>query len=395
MFVRGVGTKGKIRKACLGMNEEVGLILFAGKQGSSAPERLVYASHVAIAKDLVAKARTAGGFAPIIVATSQPESFGTIASGIVIEPTAQPSRFHFGKTLANIIARHGISRVLYIGGGSSPLLSIAELATLRDAVARLDHGLIANNFFSADFIGFHPASALTAVDLPQKRDNGLARQLVQEASLLHEPLEPTIAAMFDIDTPTDLAMLALHPLCGPHTRAYLEDNEVARQLSRLMGRLREAMPTFVRPHEEVILAGRVSAQLWPLLRRDMACRIRVFSEERGMSTSARPVRSLLGFYVEEVGPQAFFQAFAQMGDALFLDTRVLFAHAGQKVSGQDRFAADMGLISEISDEPTRALASAAWDAGFPVVLGGNAAVSGGLWALVDAAWRLHDDGLLL
>ena len=376
------------------MAEDVGLILFAGKQGSSALERLVYASHVAIAKDLIAKAQAAGGFAPIIVATSQPQSFGSIAPEIVIEPTAQSNCFHFGKTLANIVARHRISRVLYIGGGSSPLLSVAELAALRDAVARLDHGLIANNFFSADFIGFHPASALTAVDLPQKRDNGLARQLVQEASLLHEPLEPTIAAMFDIDTPTDLAMLALHPLCGPHTRAYLED-EAARQLSRLVGRLREAMPTFVRPQEEVILAGRVSAQLWPLLRRDMACRIRVFSEERGMSTSTRPVRSLLGFYVEEVGPQAFFQAFAQMGDALFLDTRVLFAHGDRRVSGHDRFAADMGLMHKIRDEFTRELASAAWETGFPVVMGGNAAVSGGLWALVDAAWRLHDDGVLL
>ena len=127
----------------------------------------------------------------------------------------------------------------------------------------------------------------------------------------------------------------------------------------------------------------------------MACRIRVFSEERGMSTSTRPVRSLLGFFLYEVGPRAFFEAFSQMGDALFLDTRVLFAHMGQEISGHDRFAADMGLIQEIRDTSTRALASAAWNAGFPVVLGGNAAVSGGLWALVDAAWRLHDEGALL
>ena len=266
---------------------------------------------------------------------------------------------------------------------------------MRDTVAQLDHSLIANNFFSADFIGFHPASVLTAVKLPQQRDNGLARQLVLEANLEHEPQEPAIAAMFDIDTPTDLAMLALHPLCGPNARAYLEQSDVARHLVRLAARLREAMPTFVRPHEEVILAGRVSAQLWPLLRRDMACRIRVFSEERGMSTSTRRVRSLLGFVLAEVGPQRFFEAFGQMGDALFLDTRVLFAHAGQAISGHDRFAADMGLIDEIQDGFTRELANAAWGAGFPVVMGGNAAVSGGLWALVDAAWRLHDDGRLM
>ena len=377
------------------MAKDVGLVLFAGKQGNSALERLVYDSHFAIVKDLIAKAQAVGGFAPIILATSRPELFAGDAPGVVIEPTTRSSRFHFGKTLADIVARHRISRVLYIGGGSCPLLSVAELAALRDTVAHLDNSLIANNFFSADYIGFHPASALTAVELPQKRDNGLARQLVQEANLEHEPQEPSIASMFDIDTPTDLAVLALHPLCGPNVRAYVEQREVTQQLARIVARLREAMPTFVRPHEEVVLAGRVSAQLWPLLRRDMACRIRVFSEERGMSTSTRPVRSLLGFFLQEVGPQAFFEAFSQMGDALFLDTRVLFAHMGQEICGHDRFAADMGLIQEIGDESTRELASAAWEAGLPVVLGGNAAVSGGLWALVDSVWRLHDDGALL
>ncbi len=377
------------------MADDVGLVLFAGKEGATALEQLVFDSHLAIAQDLIAKAQTAGGFAPIILATSRAEACRGIAPEVIIEPTADARCFHFGNTLAGIVARHCISRVLYIGGGSGPLLSVGELAALRDAVALLDHGLIANNFFSADFIGFHPANALTAVDLPRTRDNGLARQLVLEASLRHEPLEPAIAAMFDIDTPTDLAMLGLHPLCGPVARAYIAQQSVSRPLLSLSSRLRDAMPSFVRPHEEVVLAGRVSAQLWPLLRRDMACRIRVYSEERGMSTSARPVRSLLGFYLEEVGPRAFFDAFSQMGDALFLDSRVLFAHGGGQVNGHDRFAADMGLVSEIEDESTQDFAGAAWDAGYPVVLGGNAAVSGGLWALVDAAWRLHDEGALL
>ena len=377
------------------MAEDVGLVLFAGKQGASALERLVYDSHLAIAQDLVARAQSVGGFAPIIVATTQPESFSGIGSDVKVEPTASAGNFHFGKTLADIVARYRLARVLYIGGGSSPLLSAAELGALRDLVARLDHGVTANNFFSADFIGFHPGSALTAVNLPEQRDNGLARQLALAANLRHEPLEPAISAMFDIDTPTDLAVLALHPLCGPAARAYVSQDSVAQRMAPVRSRLREAMPTFVRPHEEVVLAGRVSAQLWPLLRRDMACRIRVFSEERGMSTSTRPVRSLLGFYLAEVGPEVFFESMSQMGDALFLDSRVLFAHSGRRVNGHDRFASDLGSVDDICDEATRALTHAAWRADIPVVLGGNAAVSGGLWALVDAAWRLHDDGKLL
>ncbi len=299
------------------MAEDVGLVLFAGKSGASALERLVYESHLAIAQDLVARAQAVGGFAPIVVATTQPESFSDIGSNVKVLPTDSGDNFHFGKTLADIVARHRLARVLYIGGGSSPLLSAAELGALRDLVARLDHGVTANNFFSADFIGFHPGSALTAVNLPEKRDNGLARQLTLAANLRHEPLEPTIPAMFDIDTPTDLAVLALHPLCGPAARAYVAQDSVAQRLAPVRARLREAMPTFVRPHEEIILAGRVSAQLWPLLRRDMACRIRVFSEERGMSTSTREVRSLLGFYLAEVGPEEFFRSMAQMGTRSF------------------------------------------------------------------------------
>ena len=282
------------------MAENVGLVLFAGKRGDSSLERLVYDSHVPIARDLIAKAQAAGGFAPIVVAASQADAFSDLGADVVVEPVENGAGFRFGETLAGIVARHRIERVLYVGGGSGPLLSVPELAGLRAAVAGLDHGVIANNFFSADFIGFHPGGALTVVKLPPLRDNGLARQLALEGNLRHEPLEPTIAGMFDIDTPTDLAVLAHHPLRGPATRAYLARPSVARTLAPLTRRLRAAMPTFVRPHEEVILAGRVSAQLWPVLRRDMACRIRVFSEERGISTSSRRVRSLLGFYLAEV-----------------------------------------------------------------------------------------------
>ncbi len=283
------------------MAKNVGLVLFAGKQGDSEPERLVYDSHVPIARDVIAKAQAAGGFAPIVVAASQADSFDDLRPEAVVEPTGSGAGFRFGSALANIVASHRIERVLYIGGGSGPLLSVAELAELRDAVSGLDHGVIANNFFSADYIGFHPGSALTLVKLPRQRDNGLARQLALEGNLAHAPREPHIAGMFDVDTPTDLAMLAQHPLCGPATRAYLAQPTVTGALAPLTRRLRAAMPTFVRPHEEVVLAGRVSAQLWPLLRRDMACRIRVFSEERGMSTSTRLVRSLLGFYLDAVG----------------------------------------------------------------------------------------------
>ena len=94
------------------MAEEVGLILFAGKQGTSALERLVYDCHAAIAKDILAKAHAAGGFSPVIVATSRLESFDDVAPGVGGEPTAGAGEGQGGKTGEERGESKGIYRVI-------------------------------------------------------------------------------------------------------------------------------------------------------------------------------------------------------------------------------------------------------------------------------------------
>jgi len=376
------------------MAGDVGLLLFVGKNGTTPLERLVFGSHLAIALDLVQKAWACDAFAPIVVATNRPDLAAQLPSGTFVEPTENGPQFHFGRTLHRLIARYQIERPLYIGGGSSPLISMAELASLAETVRSLDHAVVANNFFSADFFGFHPGTALAKIALPAQRDNSLPLQLVQQAGLQQHPLEPTLANAFDVDTPTDLAILSLHPLCGPATSTYLARSGSATYLSSACARLRAAMVHFVQPESEIVVAGRVSVHLVPLLRRDLACRLRIFSEARGMSSSVRPVHSLLGYHLDAVGPDRFFQAFSQMGNALFLDSRVLFAHQKLEVSAGERFASDAGCVDLITHPQVRAFTQAALESVIPVVLGGHSAVSGGLWALVDAAWRAHDKGEL-
>jgi hypothetical protein len=80
-----------------------------------------------------------------------------------------------------------------------------------------------------------------------------------------------------------------------------------------------------------------------------------------------------------------------MGQALFLDSRVLFAHQGLWPSAADRFHSDLRQPGQITDPFVRDLTHAAMEAPMPVIMGGHSLVSGGMYALVEAAWaRGHD-----
>jgi hypothetical protein len=75
-----------------------------------------------------------------------------------------------------------------------------------------------------------------------------------------------------------------------------------------------------------------------------------------------------------------------MGNALILDSRVILAHRRSWPPAADRFHSDLRQPGRIEDPFLREFTAAAMGAPIPVVLGGHSLVSGGLWALVDAAW---------
>jgi hypothetical protein len=145
----------------------------------------------------------------------------------------------------------------------------------------------------------------------------------------------------------------------------------------------------------ILVAGRVSSAMMGYLERETACSTRVFSEERGMRASGRQargeVRSLLGYFLDAVGLERFFETLATMGQALFLDNRVIFAHRGMWPSAADRFYSDLYQPEKIEDSFVKALTEAAMAAPVPVLMGGHSLVSGGLYVLIEAAWaRGHD-----
>jgi len=360
-------------------------VTFAGGWGPGPMGRLMAGAQAALTLDLLEVARNSGGFDGCLLVTDMPELAAETPSGVTVE--CDTGEFHFGQRLREIVERYDIARPFYLGGGSGPLVTAEELAEIARQLADADSVVLTNNFASADLVAFTPGSALSSIDLPAS-DNPLPRLLQRQAGLQVVNLPRTTATMFDIDTPTDLLILGMHPEAGPHVRSYLGG------MPDRQGRLREAMMYLTDPAAEILVAGRAGSYLWAHLEKETACRVRFIAEERGMQAAGRDrpgaVHSVLGHYVEAAGLERFFAMLGTLGQAVFLDTRVLFYHLGLDPSAEDRFASDLGLWETIAEPTIRAFTRAALDAPVPVVLGGHSLVAGGLMALVDAAWLEHD-----
>ncbi len=365
----------------------VSLVIMNGRNGRSDVERMVDGARAAITRDLVEKALLSDAFDTVIVATNDHELAASLEKSptVCIEPDRRGETFHFGRRLQQIISHHKLERVVYLGGGSAPLLTTEELRSLAERVRSSERLFLANNFYSVDFAAFVPATALLAVE-PPAHDNALGWVLGGEGGLPAHELPRTVSTIFDVDTPVDLLILSLHPRVPPHTRAYLD------HLALDTSRVEAAAATFVERGAEVLVAGRVSASTMAYLERQALSRTRLFSEERGMHASGRlergEVRSLLGMYMQNTGVEHFFKAaIPRLGRAAFIDDRVLWAHCGAWPSARDRFLSDLFRPTEISDPFVRRFTEAAMACPIPLVLGGHSLVSGGLHVLVEAAWE--------
>ena len=369
--------------------ETLPLLIMTGVSEGSEPERMVSLARQAVTRDLVERALAIPALRPVVVATNSAVLVRQLAGlDVQVEPDPPGETFHFGRRLAALIARYDMQRCFYLGGGAGPLLPADDLAGIARAMLAADRLLVTNNFYSSDFAAFGPTSALLGRPLPDN-DNELAWLLGEDAGLPIRELPRNGGTQFDVDTPMDLLALAVHPGAGPFTR------ECLAGLDLDTGAIEAALPLLLDRDATILVAGRVSSATWGYLERETACSTRVLSEERGMRASGRQargeVRSLLGYYLDAVGLERFFATLATMGQALFLDSRVLFAHQGLWPSAADRFHSDLRQPGQITDPFVRDLTHAAMEAPMPVIMGGHSLVSGGMYALVEAAWaRGHD-----
>lgn len=375
-----------MRKAA---SQGVSLLIMTGGSQENEVERMVALARQAITLDTVEKALRVRAINRIIVSTNSP-SLAEDLQGlpVFIELDAAGQAFHFGHRLRELIEEYDIDKLFYMGGGSGALLSEGQMERIAHTVLSADELLITNNFYSTDFAAFTPARIISSIE-PPATDNELGWLLGEDVGLKNISLPRTAATQLDIDTPTDLMTLKPHPALGHHTKRYLEG------LNLDISHIERALKLFTDRDAEVLVAGRVGAATWTYLEGETACRVRLFAEERGMRVSGRQargeVRSLLGFYLAQVDIERFFTTLAELGQAAFIDSRVIFAHRGLWPSAADRFYSDLRRPDKIGDPFVRRFTEAAIEAPIPIVLGGHSLVSGGLYALIEAAWAGGQD----
>jgi CTP:molybdopterin cytidylyltransferase MocA len=340
----------------------------------------------AAARDLLAQLAAQPLISEIILVAPEPAALQPPPGvNMVVTP---PGPIHFGEQLSAVIRAHQIEKLIYFGGGSAPLLPAAVLTQLLEQLNQSERILLTNNRFASDWAAVAPAHILLdwAEKLPQ--DNMLGWVLSQEAGLPCTALPASAASRLDIDTPTDLLTLRLHPQTPPHLAAFLADLPLDDTP------LRRALAVLATPASRVFIAGRFAPAVWTAVNKATQCWLRVISEERGMVSSGRQARgevySLLADHIELIGPDAFFAKLAQEADAAFIDSRPLIAHHqslmgqhGRWPSDADRFASDLGLAERIEDEWLRAFTMAAVAAPLPVILGGHSLLAGDMFAFCD------------
>jgi hypothetical protein len=312
-----------------------------------------------------------------------------VEADVRVDDDAQP--FHFGQRLGGVIQRHGLESVLCLGAGGVPLLSAEDLAGI--ALRLQGGGAVTNNPYSADLTGFPVTPQAVAAAALAGRDNALPRVLESRTDVLVESLARTVATQFDIDTPADLAALAVAvgsslPGPGPRLAACLD------RLAPETGRYRAIASMLTDRTKQVLVAGRVGSHAWSYLESETACRVRLVAEERGMEAEGRAARgearSLVGLYLDAVGTGRFFSRLPELCDGAIIDTRVILAHEALDVSREDRFLSDMGVPEDIRNPFLRDFTAAALSAPVPVLLGGHSLVSGGLMLLNELAWSRQD-----
>lgn len=358
--------------------EPVTVVIFEGGRPRGDLAEQLAAVRRAVVLDTIETIQGVPEIEEVILGTDLPD-LAREAASLGARVDFRAGEFHFGRRLLEVARRYRVNRLIYLGGPAAPLFGKEDWRFLALLLKSKENVVAQNNPQSPDVIAFAPARALEAIPCPASdnelgfalRDLGLERILLPNSARVN----------FDLDTPADALVLKVVGKAGPRAA------RVLAELDWDDSRLREAQGVLSLPGAEVVIAGRVGPAVVNFLNANLALRVRVFSEERGMKALGRQRRrevvSLLGFLWERVGGREFFSFLARCAQAVFLDSRVLFAHWRRRLTDEERFASDLGKYGRVRDPLVAEFTRAAIEAPVPVVLGGHCLVSGGIWLLAE------------
>jgi hypothetical protein len=292
--------------------------------------------------------------------------------------------FKFGDALLKFAREQNPEVLMYFGAGCAPLLSRNTLENSLNRVVKSSvPTAVVNNIHSTDWAIFNSPKQIGGIIQRFPSDNQLGWVMKNEGGFEVSGLPFSAETRMDIDTPTDLIILAQHPALGDATKAYLSKKTVGAH-----DRISAIQDLLKTPAKTLTLIGRSSSNAWRALETQTQIWIRVFAEERGMVASGRlshgQVRSLFAEIVDVWGIEAVIDFLVSISDGVLWDNRVWMGHNKSWPKDADRFAADLGWVDEIEDPRLRGVTEHVVTAPIPIATGGHATVSGGVMALLDS-----------
>ncbi|MGA2285354.1 MAG: hypothetical protein ABSG55_03685, partial [Dehalococcoidia bacterium] len=150
------------------------LVMFFGGMGGSPVEDEFGRALGEDTLDTLERVLDSGGVDGAILATDTPQIAQHFSSEVRVDVDEGP--FHFGQRLAQIVRRHELERLIYLGAGSGTLMANDDFFSLGHYLGMAWNMVLTNNRYSSDFAAFVPGKALFQIPLPSK-DNVLPRVL--------------------------------------------------------------------------------------------------------------------------------------------------------------------------------------------------------------------------
>ena len=205
------------------------------------------------------------GAAEVRVVRERAASFGAALRSLAADVTAE--------------AHDDAPGLVVLGAGAVPLLGLANARRLVAVAASGERRGLTNNRYSSDVCAVGDARVLG--DLPSlPGDNALPRWLTERAGIPVAELPGRDRLALDLDTPLDLALLALVRGTPPALRRLAAEEHLE------VPRLAELRAVLGDPRRELLVFGRGSSRGMALLERRARCRVRFLAEERGLRASS-------------------------------------------------------------------------------------------------------------
>jgi hypothetical protein len=359
---------------------KVSAVIFEGGNPITQIEQDMVLLRRAMVLDNIEKFKQAKEIDKIIIATNYPEFRDRLLKDKNLIVDYDDGDFNLGKRLSEIIEKNSLEAVFYLGGAAGPLITVEEIDSFAKQVVESPNTVMTNNVQSSDILVFSPAHAINDIHVFPVKDNPLGN-LLRDAGLKKVLMPHSTGIHFDIDTPTDMLILSLNPKIGENVK------QVFKELNYNSEHLIRAKHYLALPYADVILSGRIGSPVITQVNTMIRCRLRVYSEERGMKYLKREenekVKSLVAKMMEVMGTEEFLNYLGQIAHVAFIDTRIIFAHHKWHLVENDRFYSDLLMPEMIEHEETRKLTEAVMAAPIPVVLGGHSLVAGGMWSLIE------------